>query len=341
MPEAAIAEPTAAPIEPPVRDWSKLNDLIGDEPETPAAPVVPAKDAVTEPAATAPAAPVVETPDELKNLDAFLAEDKTAPVEEPKAAVTPEVAQLQQVMASPEVTKDFLNAARSMLQLEQTIQSGDIKAAVGMFAPNFQQALTEHIYQQHKEDFVKRFIAESEGKSSTPDPELARLRTELDGIKSTLTAEEQRKQNAQALETQKQNKETYRNYWKSLFKQVGLEDNPKAQRTLRGSVLDSIAEAAETGDKDAQKIVTQIRQGRYALLGQKFREEYTEWIKDQKAKTTADTSIRNAQDNNKTGKIGTAAVDTSAPNAEPDFVDGKRTQGYLKRKLAEIPGWFD
>ncbi len=340
MPEAAIADaPQAGSIETPDRDWSKLSEFVpDDEPSTEA----PAASTAAEPAKEAPKdgtpAPIVEdTPEELKNLDALLAEDKDepVPVEEPKAVVTPEIQQLDQLKSDPLLAKDFMDAARDMLFLQQQIGSGDMGKVLAAFTPQLQGSIKEHIYQQNKEAFVKRFIDEHEGKSSTPDPEVARLRAELDGIKSSLTEEQKRKQaQEQQGRTQAQQK-AYGDYWDGLFKAVNVTD-PKQKSLLRGWVLDSIAESARAGDKDARKAAEQIRSGRLAPIGKKFREVYPEWIKDQKAKTTADTQIRNAQEQKQTGKLGTTATETTSA-AEQDFdSDGKRTKGYWERGLKKI-----
>lgn len=346
MVETAIAAPEkpstpAAPLETPERDWSQLDELIGDEPETPEAPaaVIPA---TTESAKEVPAPAVDEPPAELKALDALLAADKTEPEPEapkPAAPLSPEAQQLDQIKADPALTADFLGAARSMLQLEQAIATGDMKAVVGLFAPAFQNALAEHIYQQNKEAFVQRFIDEHEGKATTPDPRVAHLETQLAEIQSTLTERQKREQQQEQQTHIRKQQESYNNYWNALFQSVTPKDGalePKTKSLLRGWVLDSIAESARSGDKDALKAIEAIKQGRYAPIGLKFREVYSEWIKDQKAKTTADTSIRNAQEQKQAGKLGTSPAETTVI-ADQDFdADGKRTKGYWERGLKTI-----
>lgn len=353
MPEAATAETPKAPIETPERDWSKLGEIFGDEPETPAKDAsVGAKHTtsgtasgtstvIADPAKPADAStPIEPTPAELTQLDAFLKDSEKAQpvVEEPKAApVAPEIAQLEAWKSNPDFAREAVHAAQSMVQLELAASNRDVPAVLGMFDPGFVEALMEHVYQANKEKIVQRFVDEHEGKVSKPDPEVARLRAELDGIKSTLTREEQTRQTQATQAQQAQARGQYKEYWNSLFRTVQVTDK-KTQNLLRGWVLDSIADAAETGDKDALKTVQQIKQGRYASLGLKFREVYGDYLKNHKVQTTTETQTRNTQEQNTSGKLATA---TAAPTAasspqDPDFdEDGKRTQSWWKRGLAK------
>lgn len=344
MAETATADvqtpSTPAPLETPERDWSKLNDLIGDEESTETE--IPAKEA--EASSAAPAA-TDETPEELKALDALLATETPEPAEAeaPKVALTPELQQIDQLKADPVLAKDVLGAARSMIQLENAIHSGDMNQVVGLFDTKFQSALENHFIERMSdaatERIVKRYVKKMDPTfefTETPEnPKVAQLEAKLATIEGTLT---ERQKKEQALEQQARTQaqqQSYTKYWDALFKAGNVTDQ-KQKSLLRGWVLDSIAESARSGDNDARKAMEQIRAGRYAPIGIKFREVFPEWIKDQKAKTTTDTSIRNAQDQKQTGKLGTTPAETTvAANADYD-ADGKRTKGFWERNLKKL-----
>ena len=119
-PETAIAAP-AASAETPARDWSALEGVLGDTPET-VTPVEPAKPspetakpaAEVKPGEAAPATPETPAADEaLTRLDEIIKgqEPAAAPLEQKAGPVlTPDAQQLQYWQQNPEFAQVAVTA---------------------------------------------------------------------------------------------------------------------------------------------------------------------------------------------------------------------------------------
>lgn len=344
--ETATAAP-AASAETPARDWSALGAELGETPET-STPVEPAKPstetakpaAEVKPGEAAPATPETPAADEaLTRLDEIIKgqEPAAAPPEQKAGPVlTPEAQQLQYWQQNPEFAQVAVTATTRYLQLEQAASNGDVPGVLSQFAPQFNNALLEHIYQQHKTQIVERFIAEAEGRpAATADPRVAKLEHELAQIRGSLTERQQRETQAFQQQSSQQLMQAFDQNWSKLFDAVKVTD-PIDRDLLEGAVMRRIA-------KDP-KAAKNVQEGRFGDINKVFRDVFSTWRDRQKGLVTATEQVRNQQEQKKSGQLtsNSAAATEVASGEEPETdEDGRRTQNFLKKQLSKIPGWFD
>lgn len=276
-PAPAIPATPAAPARDEIGRFSKANidkAIGGAEPPavphgtTPAVPATPA------------AAPAAVAPTDINGaLERFIAAnpDPVTPMApaaaqpaQPQTPQTPELMQVQQWLSNPQQAAEAVAHTRIVAGLNQALNRGDIDGALANFAPGAVDAIKEHFFQKHRDEFSQRIIDESNGIKRDPTISLlqqqyAELRSQWDEQRNQQTAQQQYQQQQQA---QAATSQRLRTYTDGLFDTAGLKDSP-----YRGWIEGRMA--MELGQDPAA--VAQIRAGKYGPIVSKFRELYTQF----------------------------------------------------------------
>jgi hypothetical protein len=279
----ATPAPAETPRDPQTGRFSKANiervaamapegNVPRDTPEA-AASATPAAPAVPE--TPVPVAPATEDP--MTAVEAFLAANPDT-VQAPATPVataapapqTPELQQVQQWLSNPQQAAEAVQQVRVYSQLAHAANRGDVDGVFSTFAPQFTEAIKEHLFQKHREEFAQRIV--DEGNGIKRDPVVGTLQQQVNALTQYIQSQQQQgqtylqqQQEQQATAALNQKLGTFMD---GLYKSAGLKDNPNL------AWLDGRLRSEIQMNPQAQ---ANIRAGRFGDIGVKFRELYKQF----------------------------------------------------------------
>lgn len=317
---AAPAAPAAeVPRDPQTGRFSKANieriaaeSPEGNVPQGTTAAVATQVPAATPEAGAAPAAPAA-IPDAMASVDAFLAAnpdapEPTAPAAAPQAPAQPLTPELTQVRSwSDQQAAEAMQQIQVYNQLNQSMNRGDIEGTLSTFAPQAVDAMKEHFFQKHRDEFAQRIV--DEGNGIKRDPIVGTLQQQVNALTQLIQS-----QQAQQTQTQAQQREQQilaeRNqklvtFMDGLYTTAGLKNHPQ---------FANFDARLRTELQMNPQALQQIREGRFGAIGAKFRE----LLKEFQPVLTAPATTAQAAPQPGSTQLMTAAAGTSTTSQGPE-----------------------